>query len=1429
MSRNGSPVRFSVKLALLALCLTAGLAVEASAQTQDINGDGMVDAVFTQKQRYNQVCFGNGTGAFTTCTDLIGAEFTVSNQVNTTDADLVDWDGDGDLDIALAMEGHANVVCFNDGAGRFNAGTGCLELAGYSTFPYNSQEVAAGDLDGDGAPDLVWANGGNAGLPLDQPNVVCLGLNDLVASTCHEFGTDAPSTGVALGDVDNDGDLDVLISNRGTLNEVCLNGGRVANGMNFDCRPIPQAATVSATKVSNAVAVGHLAPGFGGVPDAHLDVVFANNGKNEVCFGNGDWSGTNVGLGCLGLSAASSYVQSDASALSVDVAIGDFMPNPYAGPEIVFANLDAPNVRCYTTFTCAFAFQLSQTTNVDIGGTIYAVLEPVAETTTGVAIRDINIDGRLDVVVANDGISRTSLNANCCSDPNVIANSTLHPSSVTLSGGTVGPTIDTTPPAFTGATNVTVEATGPTGATAQYSVTAVDVVDGARPVSCAPVSGSTFPFGNTTVTCTSVDTSNNTGTATFLVTVRDTTGPVVTVPANRSISATSGQLTAAVPFSATAHDVVDGARTVTCFDAATNFGVASGDQFPGGTTTLVCGAYDTRQNYGQASFTVTVTTDVDSDGILDNVDPDDDNDGIADSVDAQSLVFSSAYLFNASTAGTVTRNGRTVSITPVSSVGYSLRASISGTDSGTATIVASCGGSPKELRLDTAAETVEWRCDASTLAVKFVSGAAEFWKSLGPFGWERIMPSAGNTGASAGSPVTADPANTAPMLVTIFNAAMTEIGSFSLEPGESMDVQIEEGPPGTDPVLLLELLNGGADGTVTVTLFNMPVTLQQGNGPATFSMTQTVFASGTATVTAWDPIFPATAFSPWQAQCAAAPAVGPNADWLNPHAAFSFPLGSHIWEDDPPMDFSANWINAWSDLDSRGPSGQSWTKYSTQVTGEGDFVVQFLADNCSWIYLNDQLIGVQDDNWSTNSTGRYPVTLTGAGPHTLSFIIFDGGGAAGGKFRLETRQSFIDGGGDPDDLPTKAPTTTTVSFGDGPFVYSESAFTAVATVSNNGVATIAYSGDCINAGSTCTATATFDGDSAYFGSSATASITIDPAPTTTTVNFSSASYVYTGAAIEATASDGASIVYSGSCTSVGTCTATATTPGDANHIGSSAVASAEITKAPTTTTVSFGAGPFAYRGWAFTATASTTPAGTAAITYGGDCTNAGNTCTATAAFAGDANHFGSSNSTSIAIERAAATVVASPYVAEYDGQPHSATFTITGVNGESGATVGAVTHNTTHTNVGTYADVWSFAGANYVSIGNTPITNTIKDTTAPSVGSVTPSTGSLWPPNHQMVNIGLAITSSDLVGVVKYNVTITSNEADNGLGDGDTANDIQISGNGTLTPQISLRSERRGGGSGRTYTISVIAVDVAGNASAAKTATVSVPKSQGKK
>lgn len=121
-------------------------------------------------------------------------------------------------------------------------------------------------------------------------------------------------------------------------------------------------------------------------------------------------------------------------------------------------------------------------------------------------------------------------------------------------------------------------------------------------------------------------------------------------------------------------------------------------------------------------------------------------------------------------------------------------------------------------------------------------------------------------------------------------------------------------------------------------------------------------------------------------------------------------------------------------------------------------------------------------------------------------------------------------------------------------------------------------------------------------------------------------------------------------------------------------------------------------------------------------------------------------------------------------------------------------------------------------------TVTVRDTTAPAIASVTPSQGALWPPNHQMVGITLNAVATDAVGVTSTKiVNVTSSEPDNGLGDGDTAGDIVITG----ALSVNLRAERAGKGGGRTYTITVESRDAAGNVST-KTCTVSVAKSQGR-
>ena len=163
---------------------------------------------------------------------------------------------------------------------------------------------------------------------------------------------------------------------------------------------------------------------------------------------------------------------------------------------------------------------------------------------------------------------------------------------------------DTMPPVVTVPADITTEATGSAGAPATFTASATDLVDGSLTPTCTPASGSTFPLGATTVTCTATDASGNTGSTTFTVTVADTTAPTITTPdgttpPDLTVPAT-GPNGAVVSFVLGATDGVDGQLSATCSPA-------SGSLFPVGTTTVTCTATDRTGNVAGATFEVAVT------------------------------------------------------------------------------------------------------------------------------------------------------------------------------------------------------------------------------------------------------------------------------------------------------------------------------------------------------------------------------------------------------------------------------------------------------------------------------------------------------------------------------------------------------------------------------------------------------------------------------------------------------------------------------------------------------------------------------------------------------------------------------------------------------------------------------------------------------
>jgi hypothetical protein len=123
-------------------------------------------------------------------------------------------------------------------------------------------------------------------------------------------------------------------------------------------------------------------------------------------------------------------------------------------------------------------------------------------------------------------------------------------------------------------------------------------------------------------------------------------------------------------------------------------------------------------------------------------------------------------------------------------------------------------------------------------------------------------------------------------------------------------------------------------------------------------------------------------------------------------------------------------------------------------------------------------------------------------------------------------------------------------------------------------------------------------------------------------------------------------------------------------------------------------------------------------------------------------------------------------------------------------------------------------------------TVTVVDESPPEL-AVTLRPNALWPPNHHMVDVEASWSVSDNCGTPNVVLSsLTSNEADNGEGDGNTTNDIQGAEVGAADTEFQLRAERAGGGDGRIYTAVYSATDGSGN-EASEAGFAVVPHDQG--
>ncbi|MBT3305960.1 MAG: hypothetical protein HN377_05690, partial [Alphaproteobacteria bacterium] len=353
----------------------------------DLDGDGDLDIFAFNRYYGNQVFLNNGSGTFTDTGQSLGQ---YGNGWDTrADGELVDIDGDGDLDAVVATEA-ANEIFINDGRGNF-------ELVSLGVGTGWTNEVHIGDLNGDGQKDIVVANSNNnpGGIILTAKvlNTTDVAMGDLdgdgdldaftvnqnqgndtwvndgqggLGSVAQSLGT-ANSTGVALGDVDGDGDLDAVVSNSGAANKLWLNnsyGTFTDSAQSFGAN--------ASTDIALADVDG----------DSDLDMVVTNTS------GQGNRVYTNNGTGTF-----TDSTQSLGTSNSTAVALGDLDND---------GDVDA------------FVTNTGQANSVwknNASGTFTNSSNTTATLlSNAVALGDIDGDGDLDAFVGNTGANKVYLN-----------------------------------------------------------------------------------------------------------------------------------------------------------------------------------------------------------------------------------------------------------------------------------------------------------------------------------------------------------------------------------------------------------------------------------------------------------------------------------------------------------------------------------------------------------------------------------------------------------------------------------------------------------------------------------------------------------------------------------------------------------------------------------------------------------------------------------------------------------------------------------------------------------------------------------------------------------------------------------------------------------------------------------------------------------
>ncbi|MEM7201665.1 MAG: VCBS repeat-containing protein [Planctomycetota bacterium] len=223
----------------------------------DVDGDGDPDLVVGNEYQRNRLFLNDGRGVFLDATaSSVPPDRLLLLGAGTTG----DVDGDGDPDLVVGAVFEQNRLYVNRGDGTFVDGTSRLPADQDPSY-----SVAVGDVDGDGAADLVFGN-------VVLPNRLYLndGVGNFADETAARMPPDTQNTyALAMGDVDLDGDSDLVLGNDGQ-NQLYLNDGA---GRFVDVTATLMPQSIEPTR---AVLLGDVDG------DGDLDGVFGNFGQDRL-------------------------------------------------------------------------------------------------------------------------------------------------------------------------------------------------------------------------------------------------------------------------------------------------------------------------------------------------------------------------------------------------------------------------------------------------------------------------------------------------------------------------------------------------------------------------------------------------------------------------------------------------------------------------------------------------------------------------------------------------------------------------------------------------------------------------------------------------------------------------------------------------------------------------------------------------------------------------------------------------------------------------------------------------------------------------------------------------------------------------------------------------------------------------------------------